>query len=44
MTENEFIDSIYRGRSPAEAGLLPLGEPNAEDAGRACAIGASLVK
>jgi len=43
-TDVEFIDNMCRGRSPAEAGLLPLGEPNAEDAGRACAIGASLVK
>lgn len=27
-----FIDSIYRGRYPAEAGLLPLGSPTREEA------------
>ncbi|MBU1627558.1 HEPN domain-containing protein, partial [bacterium] len=27
-----FIDSIYRGRYPAEEGLLPLGEPQKGDA------------
>jgi len=27
-----FIDNIYRGRYPAEAGLLPLGEPSEGDA------------
>lgn len=30
-----FIDSIYRGRYPAEEGLLPLGEPSEQDAQRA---------
>ncbi len=30
-----FIDSIYRGRYPAEAGLLPLGEPSKADAEKA---------
>lgn len=33
-----FIDSIYRGRYPAEAGLLPLGEPSGSDAKRALSI------
>lgn len=33
-----FIDSIYRGRYPAEAGLLPLGEPSRSDAKRALII------
>ena len=33
-----FIDSIYRGRYPAEAGLLPLGEPSDSDAKRALCI------
>lgn len=33
-----FIDSIYRGRYPAEAGLLPLGEPSESDAKRALSI------
>ena len=27
-----FIDNIYKGRYPAEAGLLPLGEPSEADA------------
>lgn len=30
-----FLDSIYRGRYPAEAGLLPLGEPSEADAQKA---------
>ncbi len=33
-----FIDSIYRGRYPAEAGLLPLGDPSGADAKRALCI------
>ena len=33
-----FIDAIYRGRYPAEAGLLPLGEPVMEDAAKAVLI------
>jgi len=33
-----FMDSIYRGRYPGEAGLLPLGEPTREDAERAIRI------
>jgi HEPN domain-containing protein len=33
-----FIDSIYRGRYPVEAGLLPLGEPSESDAKRAISI------
>jgi HEPN domain-containing protein len=31
----QFMDSIYRGRYPGEAGLLPLGEPTRDDAERA---------
>jgi HEPN domain-containing protein len=31
----DFIDSIYRGRYPAEEGLLPLKNPTREDAERA---------
>ena len=27
-----FIDNVYRGRYPAEAGLLPLGDPSEADA------------
>lgn len=33
-----FIDSIYRGRYPMEAGLLPQGEPDADDAAHAITI------
>jgi HEPN domain-containing protein len=33
-----FIDSIYRGRYPAEEGLLPFKEPSANDAERALRI------
>jgi HEPN domain-containing protein/predicted nucleotidyltransferase len=32
-----FLNSVYRGRCPTEAGLLPHGEPSAEDAARAVA-------
>ena len=38
-----FIDSIYRGRYPMEAGLLPQGEPNADDAARAITIASSVI-
>jgi HEPN domain-containing protein len=36
MTEPDavFVDSIYRGRYPAEEGLLPTGEPSASEAER----------
>ena len=37
-----LIDSIYRGRYPGEAGLLPHGEPGSEDAERAVKIAAHL--
>jgi len=39
-----FIDSIYRGRYPAEEGLLPLGEPTEEDADRALNIASKVIK
>ncbi|MEI6207372.1 MAG: HEPN domain-containing protein [Desulfuromonadales bacterium] len=39
-----FIDSIYRGRYPAEAGLLPQGEPEGRDAERAVNLATSLLK
>lgn len=39
-----FIDSIYRGRYPAEAGLLPMGEPSEADAKRAVAIARRMFK
>ena len=34
----DFLDEIYRGRYPAESGLLPLGDPAAADAKRAVAL------
>jgi HEPN domain-containing protein len=39
-----FIDSIYRGRYPGEAGLLPHGEPDSEDAERAIKIVSHLLQ
>ncbi len=33
-----LLDAIYRGRYPAERGLLPLGEPAEDDAARAVSI------
>lgn len=33
-----FLSSIYRARYPSDAGLLPLGEPIAQDAERALKI------
>lgn len=39
-----FVDSIYRGRYPMEAGLLPQGEPDADDAARAITIASSVIK
>jgi len=39
-----FIDSIYRGRYPGEAGLLPHGEPDSEDAERAVKIASKLLQ
>jgi HEPN domain-containing protein/predicted nucleotidyltransferase len=38
-----FIDSIYRGRYPAEEGLIPTGEPNKNDAQRAVDIAVSIL-
>jgi HEPN domain-containing protein/predicted nucleotidyltransferase len=37
----DFMDSIYRGRYPAEEGLLPLKHPTADDARRAVSIARS---
>lgn len=34
----DFVDEIYRGRYPAESGLLPLGDPTAADAERAVTL------
>jgi HEPN domain-containing protein/predicted nucleotidyltransferase len=39
-----FIDSIYRGRYPAEVGLLPLGEPTKADAQKAVGIAEQMIK
>lgn len=39
-----FMDSIYRGRYPAEAGLLPLGEPSEADAKKALSIARRMLK
>lgn len=39
-----FIDSIYRGRYPAEEGLLPFKEPSAEEAQRAIRIARPVTK
>lgn len=39
-----FIDSIYRGRYPAEAGLLPMGEPSEADVKRAVSIARRIFK
>lgn len=34
----DFMDEIYRGRYPAESGLLPLGTPTKDDADRAVSV------
>ncbi len=39
-----FMDSIYRGRYPAEEGLLPFREPSALDAEKAIHIAGKIVK
>ena len=39
-----FMDSIYRGRYPAEEGLLPFREPSASDAEKAILICRRVVK
>ena len=33
-----FLNAVYRSRYPAEAGLLPHGEPTTADAGKALAL------
>lgn len=38
-----FMDGIYRGRYPAEEGLLPQGDPSAEDAAKAIRIADKIV-
>jgi HEPN domain-containing protein/predicted nucleotidyltransferase len=39
----DFMDSIYRGRCPAEEGLLPLKYPTADDARRAIATAKNIL-
>lgn len=39
-----FVDNIYRGRYPAETGLLPLGEPSEAEAQKALAIAKRIFK
>lgn len=38
MDDAVFLNSVYRGRYPTEAGLLPHGEPTSDDAQRAVAV------
>lgn len=40
----DFVDSIYKGRYPAEEGLLPLKYPNMDDARRAIGIARNALK
>jgi len=42
--EMVFIDSIYRGRYPAEEGILPLGEPTKADAEKAVEIASRILR
>lgn len=39
-----FLNSVYRGRYPTDEGLLPQGEPSAEDAQKAVAISKTFVE
>ena len=39
-----FMDNIYRGRYPVDAGLLPYGEPSQEDAEKAITLADRLLK
>lgn len=41
--EAGFLNAVYRSRYPAEAGLLPYGEPTADDAGKALALARRVV-
>ena len=40
----DFVDEIYRGRYPAESGLLPLGTPSREEAERAVTLAKNSVR
>jgi HEPN domain-containing protein/predicted nucleotidyltransferase len=42
--EIDFLDAIYRGRYPAEEGLLPLSPPTAADASRAIGIAEDMTR
>lgn len=42
--EIEFMNSIYTGRYPSEAGLLPFGEPSKKDAAKAVSIANNVYK
>ncbi len=42
--EMDFVDGIYRGRYPAEEGLLPLGAPAKRDAKKALSIAQKVFK
>ena len=44
LDDIDFMDSIYRGRYPAEEGLLPLNAPTAEDASRAISTAEGVLK
>jgi hypothetical protein len=39
-----FVDSIYRGRFPAEAGLLPFGTPTRDEAEKSVNLAEKLLK
>lgn len=43
-SEIDFLDSIYRGRTPAEEGLLPLNPPGPEDGRRALEAAAKILE
>jgi hypothetical protein len=38
------VDSIYRGRYPLEAGLLPVGAPKKEEAEKALNLAEKMIK
>lgn len=40
----DFLDSIYRGRYPAEEGLLPLSAPGASESSRALVIAGDVLR
>jgi HEPN domain-containing protein/predicted nucleotidyltransferase len=44
MDDAVFLNSVYRGRYPTEAGLLPHGEPSQDDARRAVEAAGRLLR